>query len=208
MNEAIPFETLSAYVDGELDDAAAAAVERAMAADARLRDRVREIRETDATLRAALGGPLRDRVPPPLLTAIDDGFAARRRRRLPRVVLPIAASIAAVAALGAVGYRLHETQLDAAKKAVVAAQAHERAVLTATINHVLETAVSGKSVAWEVPETGVRGEVTPIRTYRSTSGHWCREYRVEEVAAGGTTDRRGVACRIGDKEWRTVRAYY
>jgi anti-sigma factor RsiW len=208
MNETIPFETLSAYVDGELDDAGAAAVERAMAADTRLRDRVREIRETDATLRAALGGPLRDRVPPRLLSAIDDGFGARRRRRLPRFALPIAASIAAVVVLGAVGYRLHEAQLDAAKEAVIAAQARERAVLTATINHVLETVVSGKSVAWEVPETGVRGAVTPIRTYRSTSGHWCREYRVQEEAASKTTDQRGVACRTGDKEWRTVRAYY
>lgn len=208
MTEAISFETLSAYVDGELDDAGAAAVERAMAGDARLRDRVRQLRETDATLRAALGGPMRAPVPVRLLAAIDDGFAARRVRRLPRHTLPIAASIAAVVALGAFGYRLHQAQLDAAKEAVIAAQARERAVLAATVNHVLETVVSGKSVAWEVPETGARGAVTPIRTYRSTSGHWCREYRVQGEGKGGTTNRRGLACRTGDKEWRTVGAYY
>lgn len=208
MNEAITFETLSAYVDGELDDAGAAAVERAMASDARLRDRVRRIRETDGALRAALGGAVRERVPSRLLTAIDEGFAARRRQRIPRFALPIAASLAAIIALGAAGYHLHQVQLNAAKEAVAAAQARERAVLAATINHVLETVVSGKSVAWEVPETGARGAVTPIRTYRSRSGHWCREYRVHEEAASATADRRGVACRTGDKMWRIVRAHY
>jgi anti-sigma factor RsiW len=207
MNDAIPFEMLSAYVDGELEPDEVAAVERAMAADKNLRDRVRKIRETDAALRAALAAPLREAVPPRLRAAIDGGFAARRRRRMGRIALPVAAGIAAVIALGATGYHFHRVQLEAATRAAVAAQERERAILMATINHVLETVTSGQSVTWEVPETGTRGAVTPIRTYRSTSGHWCREFEIREVTASGEQDRKGLACRTGEREWQAVRAF-
>lgn len=207
MTKAISFAMLSAYVDGELDAADVTVVEQALATDKRVRESIRRIRETDAALRAAFDVPLAEKVPPRLLAAVDDGFAARRRRRLRRIALPIAAGVAAVIALGAVGYRFHRAELEAATNAAVAAQERERAVLSATINQVLETVASGRSVTWEVPETGAHGAVTPIRTYRSTSGHWCREFRVREETAGRAQDRRGLACRIGDRKWQAVRAF-
>jgi surface antigen len=44
--------------------------------------------------------------------------------------------------------------------------------------------------------------ITPVRTFRSESGQWCREFvRVVE----GPSDRetlRGIACREGEGHWR------
>jgi len=82
---------LMAYVDGELDAAAAAAVERLLASDPAARRTVDIYRSTTALLRAACAeGVYADAAPAPA--------AAPRRRLLPRrAALAVAASVAALA---------------------------------------------------------------------------------------------------------------
>lgn len=96
---------LMAYVDGELDSAAAAAVERAVAEDPALERQVRDLMDSNALLRAAFNGPLNEPVPERLLAplgaqrprpwrAMAGRFATGRR------IAAMAASVALVAALG------------------------------------------------------------------------------------------------------------
>ncbi|HTU01845.1 MAG TPA: RT0821/Lpp0805 family surface protein, partial [Candidatus Sulfotelmatobacter sp.] len=40
----------------------------------------------------------------------------------------------------------------------------------------LEAAPTGTAVAWQNPDTGHSGTVTPTRTYQTASGAYCREY--------------------------------
>ncbi len=56
----------------------------------------------------------------------------------------------------------------------------------------------GKTIAWNNPNTGNYGTVTPVREGTSNTGEYCREFR----RTIGGTKRYAVACRQGDGAWR------
>jgi len=65
----------------------------------------------------------------------------------------------------------------------------------------LEEAPDGVTRRWQNGETGHRGAITPLRTWQSEEGHFCRDYR-EELVVGGESGRfQHTACRSGDERW-------
>jgi surface antigen len=76
-----------------------------------------------------------------------------------------------------------------------------------TVQEALETARSSTTLSWSYVEDGSRGEITPLRTYRTSAGFYCREY-VEVVDAGdeGQSRRQRTACRDEDGLWKPVRS--
>jgi surface antigen len=105
--------------------------------------------------------------------------------------------LAAVAA-GVLGGALigHEAgrSLDRAD-AVYASQAQSRA----------QAAPVGQTIAWDNPETGNRGWVTPTREGQNTAtGEYCREFQ-QTIQVGGQVERGyGTACRQPDGSWRVT----
>jgi surface antigen len=90
---------------------------------------------------------------------------------------------------GAIGDRL-----DAADR--------QQAQVAAT--RALEASPSGQSVAWRNPDTGNTGTVTPVRTYQTSTGQYCREY-TQTIAIGGEKHQSyGTACREPDGSWKIV----
>ncbi len=70
--------------------------------------------------------------------------------------------------------------------------------------NALETAPTGKSVAWRNPDNEHSGTVTPVKTYQTASGTYCREYQ-QTVTIGGKQEKAyGTACRQPDGSWRIV----
>ena len=69
----------------------------------------------------------------------------------------------------------------------------------------LERNLSGRSLRWENRARGVAGTVTPIRTYRTRDGIYCREFleTVRREAADSRVQR--TACRDQDGVWRVAR---
>jgi len=65
----------------------------------------------------------------------------------------------------------------------------------------LETIPAGQSVAWNNPDSGHSGSVTPIRTYQS-SGTYCREYQQTVTIGGKQEQSYGTACRQPDGSWK------
>jgi len=65
----------------------------------------------------------------------------------------------------------------------------------------LETAPSGKPVAWTNPDSGHTGTVTPVRTYQS-GGTYCREFRSNVTIDGKPDKAYGTACRQPDGSWK------
>lgn len=66
----------------------------------------------------------------------------------------------------------------------------------------INTAPSNQTVVWQNPNTGNYGSTTPLRTYQTQSGQYCREYQ-QEVTVGGRTQRAyGTACRQSDGSWQ------
>jgi surface antigen len=67
-----------------------------------------------------------------------------------------------------------------------------------------ETTPSGQSVPWRNPDTGNNGLVTPVRTYQSSNGQYCREFQQTITVGGENHNAYGTACRQPDGSWKIV----
>ena len=61
----------------------------------------------------------------------------------------------------------------------------------------------GETIAWDNPNTGNYGSVTPIREgTKAATGEYCREFQQTVVIGGRQEDAYGVACRQPDGSWK------
>lgn len=74
------------------------------------------------------------------------------------------------------------------------------------MQHVLESAPTGKVVSWKNPDTGNRFSVQPTKTYykANNQNQPCREYTTNAIIGGKTEQIYGKACRQADGSWRVV----
>lgn len=199
------FEELSAFVDGELGEASAAGIAN-LADDPETAAHLSEIGSIDDLVRAHYGTGADQNVPDRLATAIRSGFDMRRRRHsgLRATWLPIAASLL-IAASGLAGAVYIADQR--AEQQIAAYEARWKAgqeVLETALQDALETKASGIEVSFVSGEAGIEGRINPTRTYRSRSGHWCREFS-EVIESGGVQEfRRGLACRADSGGWQRL----
>ena len=64
-----------------------------------------------------------------------------------------------------------------------------------------ENTQTGQASAWQNPDSGNFGSITPTRTYE-TDGRYCREYQ-QEITVGGELEKSyGTACRQPDGTWK------
>ena len=68
----------------------------------------------------------------------------------------------------------------------------------------LETQKAGTTIAWNNPDSGNSGTVTPQNTYQQTDGAYCREFQQTITVGGKTEDGYGTACRQPDGSWKIV----
>lgn len=73
-------------------------------------------------------------------------------------------------------------------------------------HQALETRASQTPTYWRNDQSGTAGAITPLRTFRTTTGYYCRLYS-ERTIRGGTeiTTTTATACRDDGGVWRTVR---
>jgi surface antigen len=70
--------------------------------------------------------------------------------------------------------------------------------------HALEYAPSGSSTPWHNPDSGHYGSVTPIETYETRGGEYCREFYHKAKIGRRSQDVYGTACRTPDGQWQVV----
>jgi surface antigen len=86
--------------------------------------------------------------------------------------------------------------------ASVAAEA--QAPYEASIQYALERLTSGITANSQVGEVAVT--VKPVRTWKSVSGHYCREYEITIANPDTTSDQdAGIRCRDSDGIWKQVK---
>jgi surface antigen len=68
----------------------------------------------------------------------------------------------------------------------------------------LEYTPSGSSTPWRNPDTGHYGSVTPIETYETAGGDYCREFQHRAEIGGRRQNVYGTACRTPDGQWQAV----
>ena len=69
------------------------------------------------------------------------------------------------------------------------------------VQTALESTPDGTTRRWTNQQTGNGGAITPLRTYVSERGHFCREYREELAVAGSTGRFYHTACREDAARW-------
>ena len=85
------------------------------------------------------------------------------------------------------------------------AEATIEGTIEATVEYALEHLVSGNPTTTQVEGTKV--SVTPLRTWKSVSGHWCRRYELIVSKPGTAADEKeGTRCRDGNDNpfWKIV----
>ena len=80
--------------------------------------------------------------------------------------------------------------------------AADREQASAAASRALESTPSGQSVAWRNPDSGNTGAVTPVRTYQTSTGQYCREYTQTITIGGEKHQSYGTACREPDGRWK------
>lgn len=71
-------------------------------------------------------------------------------------------------------------------------------------HRAMETAPTGKPVAWQNPDSGHSGTVTPTRTFQTADGTYCRDYHTTVLIDGKQERATGTACRQADGTWRII----
>ena len=193
-------EVLSRFLDGELDPSWTAESR----ADLTKSERAGALTAQDDKIRAWFDAHL-EMAPDQLARGVRQGFAARRRARRTPHWWALGAAAAAVAVVAMVGASyLIDRRVDAVLDQMRAERASDMAVLTAAMQDVLETRESGIAVSFQNETTGLAVSITPRRTWKSSTGHWCREFSEVIEQTDVRNEAVGTACRATNGRWQRV----
>jgi surface antigen len=62
----------------------------------------------------------------------------------------------------------------------------------------------GQQVAWNNPQSGNSGTITPVRDGKSSDGRYCREYKQTIYIDGQAQTAVGTACKNTDGTWQVL----
>ncbi len=69
-------------------------------------------------------------------------------------------------------------------------------------HRAFENGRTGEAVAWQNPDSGNSGSITPTQTYQIANGQYCRRYTQEIMVDGERHETHGTACREPDGTWK------
>ena len=72
------------------------------------------------------------------------------------------------------------------------------------LQEALETLPSHQSKQWEMPDRTSSGFVTPLRSFKIKTGHYCRDFMQTVSSNGEIVSTQGTACRTDDGRWLVV----
>jgi surface antigen len=195
------FEDVSTFIDGELHDRVKTEG-IGSARDPETAAILAGMSRVDGLVRAYYGSQADQAIPEHLAAVVHDGFAARRRGKSRNAFwMPMAASfVIATASLGG-AFHFAQTRTQQQIAAYEERWAEGQRALQTALQDALETKESGAVVVFAAGEADIHGTIRPTRTYKSRSGHWCREFS-EVIEIDGTRElRQGLACRENSGVW-------
>jgi surface antigen len=197
----VTFERLMAYHDRELGLEDTSSLRRAVASDAEARAILDDFDRIDEAVRESFAEDLDTPVSFALASSVRAGFAARKRRAIGTTVLRWATPVAAAIAVMVFGNHLMEQRIAGA---LAERESQIVALTDRAVQNALENALSGAAMTLADEKLAGVVSITPTRTYRSETKHWCREFVENVVIEGERTTRYGLACRENAGGWRRV----
>ncbi len=200
----IDAQTLMAYFDGELAASDRQYVEQALEENPELQEQLQQICHLDSLLGVAYSDAMHGQQPP--LRAFDSvGHATSFKSWLLSGLNGLwnwqVGAAAALLLLGVTAGGWYERQSQQTEFAFNQQQIEQ------AIDKALETYMSGESFQWTNTKAGRSGSITPVRTYKSDQGQYCREFIQKQSEAGHINQQRAIACR-SEKGWQLKASYY
>lgn len=197
--------TLSAFMDGELDLQTMHEVDDFLENDVDTQQRLLGMVRKTALLRSASNDVLSEPVPERLLAAVsitENAPAAKPK-------WPGLLRVAAVFVLMIIGYGVG-TQFNGKNDPLVP---FSTSVLPQQYQDVVDAAMehnrSGNPLAWQNDRTpDFRVIVTPVRTFQDKDGKYYREYKMEMSGDKEQVTMRGLAHRTGKAQWKTTALFF
>ena len=78
----------------------------------------------------------------------------------------------------------------------------DKAAMQQSAQYSLESTKVGATSNWSNPDSGNSGSITPTKTYKASTGEYCREYQQTVTVGGKTEEAFGTACRQPDGAWQ------
>lgn len=198
-------QMLSRWLDGELEPAETERLRKRLGAERELAVRLSQFRKGDDAVRDWYDSQLAP-APRALEDVVRQSFKAKRSKRLNVSTWLPAAAAAAVVLAGFVGFDyMIDRRVNAALDLMQAQRASDAAFLTASMQEVLETRPSGEAVQVQNASTGLNVTLVARRTWKSATGHWCREFVESFEGERAAEQPVSTACRSRQGIWERVR---
>lgn len=90
-------------------------------------------------------------------------------------------------------------------KSAAALTGQDQRLARSAFQNALENSMSGKGISWRNKASGASGSVTPVKTWKTSAGVYCREYRERiQLASGQSQTNKGSACRSKSGTWQSA----
>ena len=196
--------TLSSYVDGELDPESMRQVEDFLESDAAARKYVLNAIITTARLRESMNKVFYEEVPERLTATI---FTRQKNKGRLSAALQPAFRMAAGFMLIALGFGAGWLVPTKGDQPALTMPLPFPTAYNRVVNNAMEYNLSGAPRQWQSPGNQAVIIVTPIKTYRDSSGQYFREFRMEVSTATERRQISGLAYRQNG-EWKTKAVYF
>ena len=77
----------------------------------------------------------------------------------------------------------------------------DRIAMGQNAQYSLEYTRTNETTTWQNPDSGHSGSMTPLHTYQTQNGQYCREYQQTVNIGGRQQQAYGTACRQPDGTW-------
>ena len=186
-------EIINKYLDGELNKLKAQEVEKMISLDKDLQIYLEKIMRLDGLLNTAFEIPKDESNVQHITSSIPqqktgflNGFSGINWIQ----PMAIAASVAAVMVINNFMFTAKGIDLTDIEKQIVMIR-----------YNALENKLSNESLSWNDETKQFSVIVTPIKTYKTDKGSFCREYKEVINKQGDITSREGLACREKKNYW-------
>lgn len=199
-------ELLMRYADNELSLPERRLVEDRLRTDPDAQALAASFQVQRSRLQAALADDdMSERHEQAIDRALERRRSDRRQAEIRRWALPLAASLLITVLGGLASFHYADKHAMSETARLLAIQSAElvrdRELALETRLEALERQISGRTLTWTNEASGTRGAITPLRTFQTPAGQWCREYR-EIVTFGATEEERlSIACRNDRQDW-------
>lgn len=196
MNGHFDKDSMSAYMDGELDKEAMIKLEKTIDISQEARDFLVSSVKTQAWIRSDMNQILEEKIPDRLLAPFESQLNYQKDQKFANMIITrVAAAIIILITGFFTGRQIYS------QKKIQPFSSNLLAPYQQLVNETLEYNRSGIQKTQQLPNKDITISVTPLRTFRHQDGGYYREFNIGITQKGESVFIKGLARRSAKKRW-------